>query len=112
VADPHIVATADGDLICAICIKTFSASYAGPRHTARQQVLAEHQDLPNDEYPIIAPQSANEGPREDDVPYVNDFIDLDFNELLGAAEMNEPLAESFPTVLSGLIHIQVFRRRR
>jgi hypothetical protein len=80
---------------------------------ARQHVLAEHQDLLNDENPVIAPQFANEGPREDDVPYVNNFSDLDFNELLDAAEMNEPVAESFPAVLFGLIYIRFgFSERR
>ena len=98
-ADPHLLKT-QTEFICKLCHKVFTVSQTGnTQRTARRHVVSVHLDIDKNDF--LLPDCNNP-----DNIYVNNFEELDVDDLLHEAETGETVAESFPAVLFGLIYIR------
>ena len=101
--DSRLLKTAT-EFICKQCLQVFPLTRTGnAQRSARRHVTTHLPDTLEHEKCEI-PADTDEGGI--DQPYANDYADMDIDDLLHAAEENQPINESFPAVLFGLLYIR------
>ena len=95
-ADPHLLKTST-EYICKLCHKIFKISKTANTQRSARRHVPSHLDGED-----VLFGSDNFDP---DNIYVNDFEDLEIDDLPHQAE-TQPVSESFPAVLFGLIYIR------